>query len=160
MRLNITLHTAVFLRVKERRIMGNWLKLIGSGKKPITEHPFYGNYNREHVGFRKAKKPGIRMGDYLFLYAAGGSKRIFALVEAIGDPEYDINHDPRDEESCRWKLNVRYLINLPVASGVHIDEVCTGQRDLTDSIRRASHIKLGPEECQLAFSKLQEKAAT
>jgi hypothetical protein len=41
---------AVFLRVKERRIMRNWLRLIGSGKKPIIDHPFYRNYNWEHVG--------------------------------------------------------------------------------------------------------------
>jgi hypothetical protein len=30
--------------------MRNWLRLIGSGKKPIIDHPFYRNYNWEHVG--------------------------------------------------------------------------------------------------------------
>jgi hypothetical protein len=140
--------------------MRTWLKLIGSGQKPITEPPFNGIYKEEHVGFRKAKKPGIRMGDHLFLYAPGGSKSIFALAEATGDPVCDIKYDPQVQGSCRWKLSVRYLINLPVASGVHINEVSTGQRNLTDSIQRASHIKLFPEECQLALSKLQKKTAT
>lgn len=90
--------------------MRTWLKLIGSGQKPITEHPFCGIYKEEYVGFRKAKKPGIRTGDHLFLYAPGGSKRIFALAEATGDPECDINYDPQVQGSCRWKLRVRYLI--------------------------------------------------
>lgn len=137
--------------------MHTWLKLIGSAQSPITERPWCGHYDVEYVGFRKANKPGIRMGDHLFLYAPGGSKRIFALAEATGDPEPDPNHDPGDEESCRWKLNVRYLINLRVPSGIHIDEVSTDQRNLTYSIRRQSHIKLTPEESQLACSKLKEK---
>ena len=138
--------------------MQTWLKLIGSGDKPITEHPFYGIYNAEYVGFRKARVPGIRMGDHLFLYAPGGSRRIFALAEAAADPENDINYNPKEEGSCRWKLRVRYLINLPVASGILIVEVSTGHRNLAHSVRQQSHIKLSPEEYKLAYSKLQEKA--
>ncbi len=132
--------------------MQTWLKVIGSGQTPITAHPFYGTY-KEAVGFRKAKKPRIRMGDHLFLYAAGGSKRIFALAEATGDPQYDINRAPQDD--CRWKLAVRYLVNRPVAAGIHIDEIATGERDLMVSIRQQSHIKLTQAECQLAYSKLR-----
>ena len=137
--------------------MQSWLKLIGSADKPITEHPFYGSYNTEYVGFRKARMPGIRMGDHLFLYAPGGSRRIFALAEAMSDPEKDINYNPKEEGSCRWKLRVRYFINLTVSSGILIDEVNSGQRNLTHSIRRQSHIKLSHEEYKLAYSKLQEK---
>jgi hypothetical protein len=134
--------------------MNTWLKLIGSGKYPIT------GWKENYVGFRKEKKPGIRKGDHLVLYAPGGSKRIFALAEATSDPERDINYDAQKEGSCRWKLGVQYSINLSVSSGVHIDEVSTGQRHLTDSIQRASHIKLFPEEYRLASSKLQQKTAT
>ena len=50
--------------------MTTWLKVIGSDQTPITGHPFYGTYKVESVGFRKARKPGIRTGDHLFLYAA------------------------------------------------------------------------------------------
>ena len=137
--------------------MNNWLKLIGSSDKPITEHPFYGNYNAEYIGFRKARMPGVRMGDQLFLYAPGGSRSIFALVEATADPENDSNYNPKEDGSCRWKLHVRYLINLPVASGILIDEVSSGHRNLAHSVRQQSHIKLSPEEYKLAYSKLQEK---
>jgi hypothetical protein len=139
--------------------MQTWLKLVGSSTVPITGYPFYGNMYGEYIGFRKTRKPSIRMGDQLFIYAPGGSKRIFALAEAVGDPEYDSNYDPQEEGSCYWKLNIRYLINLPVNSGIHIDEIRTSQRNLLKSIQRQSHIKLLSEESELALSKLQKKAA-
>lgn len=135
--------------------MRTWLKVIGSGKVPITGHPFYGNYNIPSVGFRKPTKPGIRMGDHLFLYAAGGSKRIFAMAEATGDPWYDNNCAPQDD--CPWKLSVRYLMHCRVEAGIHIDEIGTDQRDLMLALRQASHIALSPEESRLAYSKLREK---
>lgn len=144
-----------FVEIKGEKAMNNWLKLIGSSDKPITEHPFYGNYNAEYIGFRKKCMPGIRMGDHLFLYAPGGSRSIFALVEAMTDPETDSNYNPIVDGSCRWKLHVQYLLNVPVASGVLIDEVNTGHRNLTHSVRQQSHIKLTPEEYRLAYSKLQ-----
>jgi hypothetical protein len=138
--------------------MATWLKLIGSAQKPITDPPFHGNYTDENVGFRRPGKPKIRAGDHLFLYAPGGSRRIFALAEAVGDPELDSNHNPQEEGSCRWKLRVHYIRNLPVASGILIDEIIYSQRDLTRSIRQAGHIKLLPEETELAYRKLGEKA--
>jgi hypothetical protein len=138
--------------------MNNWIKLIGSSEKPIAEHPFYGFFNEEYVGFRKARMSGIRKGDQLFLYAPGGSRSIFALAEAIADPEHDIKYDPKEEGSCRWKLHIRYLTNLPVASGISIDEVSSGQRSLTHSVRQQSHIRLSPEEYKLVYGKMEEKA--
>lgn len=135
--------------------MASWLKLIGSAKAPLTEAPFHGDYTAEDVGFRKAQKPGIRARDHLFLYAPGGSRRIFALAEAIRDPERDPNYDPNLEGSCQWKVPVHYLINLPVASGILIDDIISSQRDLTQSLRQASHIKLLPEESDTAQRKLE-----
>jgi predicted restriction endonuclease len=127
--------------------MRTWLKLIGSAEKPITEPPYNGNYNGEPIGFRKKAKPGIRIGDHLFLYAPGGTRRIFALVEAISDPQWKVEGD------CHWTLNVKLLINHPVTSGILIDEV-SSDRHLPKSIQQASHIELRPEEYQSAFSKL------
>ena len=92
--------------------MHSWLKLVGSADKPITDSPFYGNYREEYIGFRKNNVPGIRSGDHLFLYAPGGSRRIFALVEAITDPERDSKYNPNEQGSCRWLIYVRYLMNL------------------------------------------------
>ena len=138
--------------------MNHWLKLIGSSNEPITDHPFYGNYDEEYIGFRRAGKPGIRKGDHVFLYAPGGSRSIFAIVEAANDPEHDNNYNHKEEGSCRWKLRVRYLVNLPVANGIIIDEVNSGHRNLTRSICQQSHIKLFPEEYKLAYDKLQKKS--
>ena len=74
--------------------MQTWLKLIGSSNQPISGAPFYGIYKEENVGFRKTRKPSIRLGDFLFLYAPGGTKRIFALAEAISDPEINPQFNP------------------------------------------------------------------
>jgi hypothetical protein len=138
--------------------MRTWLKLIGSVKQPITGYPYYGKYDSGLVGFRKNRKPSVRLGDSLFLYAPGGSKRIFALAEVTSDPEYDTGYDPQEEGSTFWRVNVRYVISLAVESGIHIDEITTHRRNLLKSIQRQSHIELLPEESELAYSKLQKKA--
>ncbi len=139
--------------------MQTWLKLIGSNKEPITEHPFYGKYDETQVGFRKNKRPSIHSGDQIFLYAPGGSMSIFTLAEVISDPEINPQYNPEEEGSCYWNINVRYLINLPVSSGIHLNEITTEQRDLSKSIQQQSHIRLLPEELDLAYSKLNKKAA-
>ena len=144
--------------LKKEKKMKYWLKLIGSSTKPITDRPFYGKYDEEYIGFRKERMPAIRMGDHVFLYAPGGSMSIFALTEAMSAPEHGYNYNPKQEGSCRWKMWVRYLMNLPVDHGINIDEVNFGDRNLALSIRRQSHIKLSPEEYMLAFDKLQKKA--
>jgi hypothetical protein len=147
------------LRPTKRNFMKTWLKCIGSAQKPIS-----GEYNAEKEGvgfrFRKGGKPTVHSGDRLFLYAPGGSKRIFALVEAIGEPY--LNPKFNDEEgSCRWMLAVRYIddLNLAVVSGIHIDEVTRHRRvKLTRSIGRKSHIELHLEESESAYNLMHEKA--
>lgn len=84
---------------------------------------------------------------------------MFALAEAVTDPVPDTDYNPREEGSCPWKIHVRYVVNLPVASGVAIDEIALPIRDLTRSVRRQSHIKLTPEESSKAYVRLMEKAA-
>lgn len=135
--------------------MATWLKLVGSAKAPLVDAPFHGVYTAEQVGFRKPGRPRIRAGDYLFLYAAGGSRRLFALAEATRDPAPDPNYDPSQEGSCRWMVPLHYLINLPVSSGILIDEISSSQRDLAQSLRQASHIALRPEESATAQGKLE-----
>lgn len=139
--------------------MNNWLKLIGSSDVPLTGPPHYGIWEKDYVGFRKTRKPGVRNGDHLFLYAPGGSRSIFALAEAVTDPLHDTNYNPREDGSCRWKVHVKYLINLPVASGITIDEVAVPIRNLARSVRQQSHIKLLLEESKNAYNKLKDKAS-
>ena len=139
-------------------MMQTWLKLIGSVKKPLTHPEYKGRWEEKYIGFRKTRKPSIRSGDHLFLYAPGGTKSIFALAEATSDPEINDQYNPDEEGSCYWNVNIQYLLNLPVDSGIHIDEITTKQRSLSKSIQRQSHIKLSSEESELALNKLQEKA--
>jgi hypothetical protein len=132
------------------KTMKTWLKLIGSAKNPITEPPLNG-YKDDQIGFRKPDKPGIHTGDLLFLYAPGGSMRIFALAEAISNPQQINIPQPKKEGDCQWTLRVKYLIPLPIASGIHIKEI-SSDRHLIKSIQRASHIELSPKEYQSAYS--------
>ena len=136
--------------------MKTWLKLIGSQEHPITDAPWHGSYTDEHIGFRKANKPSIQTGDHMFLYAPGGSSRIFALAEAVGDPERDPNFKPNKHGSCQWRLSVSYLRNMPVASGILLDDIMSGERDLRLSLRQASHVRLLASESELAYRKLPE----
>ena len=105
--------------------MKTWLKLIGSQEHPITEAPWHGSYTDEHIGFRKIARPSIRAGDHMFLYAPGGSRRIFALAEVVSDPERDPKYDGK-HCSCYWQLSVSYIINLPVTSGILLDDIMSG----------------------------------
>ena len=138
--------------------MNTWLKVIGFGNKPVTEAPYHGKYDLDYVGFHRKDRPSIRTGDHLFLYAAGGSKRIFAEAVAIDDPR---PNDSTDRDSPNWKLKVSYVTNLRVSFGVHIDEISTARRNLTKSVMRASHIKLDSDEAERASVKLNNlKSAT
>jgi len=140
--------------------MNIWLKLIGSSDQPLTDPPHNGIWAKDYVGFRKAVQPGIRKGDHLFLYAPGGSRRIFALAEAVTDPLHDKTFNPHEVGSCPWKIQVWYLVNLPVTLGITIDDIGSPTRELTRSIRQQSHIKLLPEESQSAYKKLKDRAAS
>ena len=131
--------------------MQPWLKLIGSSDNPVR------SWDKEYIGFRKSNKPGIRLGDHVFLYAPGGSRRIFALAEAVANPEPDPDYSPIVEGSCQWRVKVRYLVNLPVDSGILIEEANTGSRNLAHSVRQQSHIRLRPDEHMMAKSKLEAK---
>ena len=141
--------------------MTDWLKLIGSAKEPITPHLVDGRCIADSVGFRKKNHPSIKEGDRLFLYACGGSRRIFALAEAVGNPERDPKWDPKEEGSCYWKLPIRYVadLNLPVDSGIRIDDVTSHRKKkLAGSIGQNSHIGLRPEESESAERALREQA--
>jgi hypothetical protein len=86
----------------------------------------------------------------MVLYAVGGSKHVFALVQVTSEV-YECAG-----ESWPYRVDIEYKINLPVASGVHLDEISTSERELLYSIRQASYVELLPEEYKRAVSKLRE----
>ena len=104
--------------------------------------------------FARQTSPAFGRAIISFFTRPGGSRRVFALAEVVSDPEHDSGFNPSIEESCQWKLRVRYEI-LPVSSGVLIDQV-SSHRDLAKSLSQKSHIRLLPEESESANSKLRD----
>ena len=120
-----------------------WLKLIGTTEDPCPEV-----YERTYADF--AKKPRhVTLGDRMILYAVGGRKCVFADAE--------VTSEIYGSGRRRWpyRVDLRYSVNLPISSGVHIDKVSTPRRDLLKSVRQASYVKLAPEEYNRAVNRLR-----
>jgi hypothetical protein len=119
--------------------------MIGTSQRPCPDP-----YTRDYADFARMPRQ-IRPGDYLVLYAVGGFKRVFALAE--------VTSEVRASGVERWpyRVSLKYVVNLPPASGVHLDAITTEERDLLRVIRRgASYFKLRPGEYDLAAAKLRE----
>ncbi len=130
--------------------MGTFLKMIGSGEHPCPEPD-----EKPYVDF--SRRPNqVHPGDHLVLYACGGRKRVFALAEVTSEA-YDAGDAGRNDGDERWpyRVDVKYLVNLPPSRGVHIDEVSTSERDLKHSLRRLSYLRLKPEEYGRAATRLR-----
>ena len=95
----------------------------------------------------------MHIGDHMVLYAVGGTKRVFAAVEVTSEP-----YATGDKE-WPYRVDIKYLVHLSRAQGVHLSEVNTPKRDLIRSIRRASYVELRPEEYERATTKLRTAAS-
>ena len=128
--------------------MRYWLKMIGTSERPWTEP-----YTSPHVDFTREPRL-MRRGDIMVLYAVGGPMCVFALVE--------ITSNFYASGETRWprRLKIEYDVNVPVARGVHIDEVSTPERNLRLALRRSSYIELRAEEYENAATRLREVAAS
>lgn len=122
----------------------SWLKMIGTSSESPWEV-----YEKNYADF--ARRPRhIHPGDGMILYAVGGSKRVFAAAQ--------VTSEVYSSGRKRWpyRVDIKYVVNLPVASGVDIDKVSSPGRDLLRPIRRASYFRLHPEEYDRAAAKLRE----
>ena len=121
-----------------------WLKMIGTTKSPCPDF-----WTENHVSFRKGKPRGIQPGDHMVLYAVGRKKRLFALAEVTSEV-YE-----NGQEEWRYQVDVNYIVNLPVKSGVSIDQIST-KRDLIGPIQwGSSYIELEREEYDQAVALLR-----
>ena len=90
----------------------------------------------------------------MVLYAVGGWKCIFGLVEVTGEVEDSGRND------WPYLVKIKTIINMRPSSGVPIHEVNTDHRDLLCPIcARHAYIKLSPEEFELAVTKLRQAEA-
>jgi hypothetical protein len=122
-----------------------WLKMIGTSEKPWSVSRCY---DRKHVGFRGRKPSGIHPGDRL-IPSAVGSKRIFALADVTSDWKAN------DEVGWPYRVDIRWPMEINVApsTGVDVNEISA---DLSERLRRRSHIRLTREEFGTATAKLRE----
>lgn len=126
-----------------------WLKMIGSTENPCPEP-----YTRGYADFSRRPRH-VHTGDHMILYAVGGRRRVFAIAEVTSEV-YNAGGNP--DENGRWpyRVNIKYLVNMPASEGVHINEVSTPRRDLLRSVGRQSYISLSQEEYERAAAKLRE----
>lgn len=123
-----------------------WLKMIGT-----TEIHCPNSYTRKYVEFRGDRPRQIHRGDHVILYAVGGSKRVFALAKVTSEVK------DNDHEGWPYRVDIDYVLNLDVSSGVPIDKVSTDERDLLRPIQaQNSYFKLSHEEFERAELLLRE----
>ncbi len=123
--------------------MTAWLKLIGTRERPCSP-----SYARPYADSRRRPRR-FRPGDRMVLYAVG-SRRVFALAELTSDVYSSGDAD------WPYRVDIRYSVNLPVASGVPLNEVSTPERDLLLSVRQAAYVELSPQEYERVAAGLRE----
>ncbi len=112
-----------------------WLKMIGNHERPCPEY-----YTKDWVESRR-RMHRIRPGDHMILYAVCASKRVFALAHVTSEVH------PSGNPDWPYQVDISYLVNLPVSSGVSINDISTSERDLVRPIQwGASYIELRPKE--------------
>src|SRR5262249_31080744 len=134
-------------RQEERSMSRSWLKLIGTKEQPCPE-----SYTRSHAASRRPMRC-IRPGDLMVLYAVG-SRRVFALAEVTSEVYSS------GDANWPYRVDIRSSVNLPVASGVPLDEVSTPERNLLLSVRQAAYVELSPQEYERAATRLQEASGS
>lgn len=126
----------------------NWLKPIGTVEHPCPDVPYD---DRGYVEFRGKKPRQIHIGDRMVLYAVGGRKCVFALVEVTSEVE------DSGQEEWQYQVTIRKIVNLRPSCGVSIDRVSTDERNLLRAIRaQHSYIKLSPKEYEQAETELRQ----
>jgi hypothetical protein len=85
---------------------GHWLKAIGHARGPLAETWLEERPELlRRTGF--PRRPRIQPGDRLVYYASVW-RRVFAVVEAVGEPE------PREHPRWPWAIAVEPLLVVPV----------------------------------------------
>jgi hypothetical protein len=128
----------------------NWLKAIGTVELPWPDRPYD---DRGYVEFRGKKPRQIHRADRMVLYAVGGSKCVFALVEVTSEVE------DSGQEAWPYLVKIRTVMNLRPSCGVSIDKI-RHERDLLRAVRaQHSYIKLTPKEYEVAEAQLRQAEA-
>ena len=127
---------------------GHWLKAIGTGASSLRE----GWLDERSELLRRTgfpRRPRIMPGDRLVYYAPGW-RRVFAVVEALAEPE------PREHPRWPWSIAVEPLLVVPVLDAAPpVEAIGVAAR----SMSQQSHIRLAPEHYARAVAALASVAA-
>jgi hypothetical protein len=124
----------------------HWLKALGHARGPLPDGWLEdGTVARRlrRTGF--PRRPRMEPGDRLVYYASVW-RRVFALVEVVGEPQ-------RSDGSPRWPWTVAVepLLVVPVLSNAPpVEAIGVPPR----SMSQQSHIRLRPEQYELAVEAL------
>ena len=98
-------------------------------------------------------RPGMRTGDRIVLYASGWGV-IFAVGEVTSLP---YRHIDEGEEDWPWRVNVALARSRQfLHDGVPLDVLNVEERDLRNTIKRRSHLRLSPTEYDAAVRALSD----
>ncbi|MBI2807846.1 MAG: hypothetical protein HYX68_22925 [Planctomycetes bacterium] len=134
----------------------NWLKMIGTAEMPCPDP-----YVLKVVAYTRTRKPSVRPGDKLILYAVGGFKTIFAVATVTSHvgrsrPEWWPGQ-PDLLERFPYCVEIEYEVNLRPPDGVDIG--AANLEGHLPAIRFGNtHLSLSEEEFVYAAAKLREKA--
>jgi hypothetical protein len=126
---------------------GHWLKAVGHARGPLAETWFDERPELlRRTGF--PRRPRIVPGDRLVYYASVW-RRVFAIVEALEDPE------PREHPRWPWTVAVEPLLVVPLLDAAPpVEAIGVAAR----SMSQQSHIRIGPDHYARAVEALSSVA--
>jgi hypothetical protein len=116
----------------------HWLKALGHARWHLPDDWLAdgGDRRLRRTGF--PRRPRIEPGDRLVYYASGW-RAVFAIVEAVGEPDTD--HPV--SERWPWTVPVEPLLAVPL---LHAAPPVEAAGVLPRSMSQQSHIRLTPEQ--------------
>jgi hypothetical protein len=126
-----------------------WLKALGHARGPLPARWLEGGSvsSLRRTGF--PRRPRIAPGDRLVYYASVW-KRVFAIVEAVADPE------PVDHPRWPWAIAVEPLLVIPdLELAPPVEAIGVFPR----SMSQQSHIRLTADQYERAVEALASVAA-
>ena len=126
---------------------GHWLKAIGHARGPLAADWFAARPELlRRTGF--PRRPRIAPGDRLVYYASVW-RRVFAVVEALDEPE------PREHPRWPWTIAVEPLLVVPTLDAAPpVEAIGVAAR----SMSQHSHIRIGQEHYERAVDALASVA--
>jgi hypothetical protein len=120
-----------------------WLKMLGTTGRPMQDDWLNEGFRtKDRVTSRK--RMSMRPGDGIALYATG-----WGAVFAVGSvTSFAYKRPDEESEGFEWCIDVDLGDGLRefIHEGVPLDLVSVDGRDLRQSIKQQSHIKLKPAE--------------